>query len=377
MKNVLCIFICFSFFSCTQFKPLKTFKVFSEVDSLSVISTSIYNEQDFFLLPKKVLAADTKLKNKKVIGWTMENIRNTPSEILIISRTLNDFDLTFHVFDSNRNLVETKRIYWGMLANDREENSYLPIKSVFIDAHERLEIIVVIEKSFRQVIKPIFEISSSDNKTEFVFRKTIDSILTAFLIANLVFSVWLFRHNHQLKNVIGYYLLYNLFILLFFFFRYFLSYFNNFNVPVIVNYAVSIFSNLAYFSYYYFGLYFIDTNYKTTKTEKVLLAISLLSFLIPTISFHQITLTIRTIIVFIFLANLYRFVFYHRKNKQSQVFFFISLPLLILGGVNTIYGILFTDFYLKYALEFSKISIIAESVMLFGGLIVRSRTYPD
>jgi hypothetical protein len=46
---------------------------------------------------------------------------------------------------------------------------------------------------------------------------------------------------------------------------------------------------------------------------------------------------------------------------------------LLLGGINGIYGVLYTDANLKFSLEFSKISIIAESVMLFGGVIARNK----
>jgi hypothetical protein len=371
-KNLLFLFIFLSLLF-NSFGQSLRLKVFNKVTSLSLSDVKVIDKNKKELLPEKLFTADSNLTDKTVLGWKIENTLSTPTEALIISRTLSDFDLTFYVFDSSRNLLETKRIYWGMPSDEREENSYLPIKSIFIDAHKRLEVFVVIENSFRQVVKPIFEINSQGIRTEFLLRKIIDAILTAFLITNLIFSVWLFKKNQVLKDVLKFYFLYNLFILLFFFLRYFLSYFNSYHLPIIINYMVNICSYLAYFCYYFFGMTFINTKNKATNTEKILLSVTLLTFLNPSISFNQTTLIIRTIIVFLFLANLYRLVFLYRKHKQTKIFFFISLPLLLLGGFNGIYGILYTDAHLKFNLELSKISIIAESVMLFGGLITRNR----
>lgn len=373
MKNFLFFFFVFLFLLFNSSGQSLRLKVFNKETSLSVSDVKVIDKNKKELLPEKLFTADSNLTEKTVLRWKIENTLSTPIEALIISRTLSDFDLTFYVFDSSRNLLETKRIYWGMPSDEREENSYLPIKSIFIDAHNRLEVFVVIENSFRQVVKPIFEINSQGIRTEFLLRKIIDAILTAFLITNLIFSVWLFKKNQVLKDVLKFYFLYNLFILLFFFLRYFLSYFNSYHLPIIVNYMVNICSYLAYFCYYFFGMTFIDTKNKATNTEKILLSVTLLTFLNPSISFNQTTLIIRTIIVFLFLANLYRLVFLYRKHKQTKIFFFISLPLLLLGGFNGIYGILYTDAHLKFNLELSKISIIAESVMLFGGLITRNR----
>ncbi len=371
-KNLLFLFIFLSLLF-NSFGQSLRLKVFNKVTSLSLSDVKVIDKNKKELLPEKLFTADSNLTEKTVLRWKIENTLSTPIEALIISRTLSDFDLTFYVFDSSRNLLETKRIYWGMPSDEREENSYLPIKSIFIDAHKRLEVFVVIENSFRQVVKPIFEINSQGIRTEFLLRKIIDAILTAFLITNLIFSVWLFKKNQVLKNVLKFYFLYNLFILLFFFLRYFLSYFNSYHLPIIVNYMVNICSYLAYFCYYFFGMTFIDTKNKATNTEKILLSVTLLTFLNPSISFNQTTLIIRTIIVFLFLANLYRLVFLYRKHKQTKIFFFISLPLLLLGGFNGVYGILYTDAHLQFNLELSKISIIAESVMLFGGVITRNR----
>lgn len=374
MQKYLVLLIYFLFFSCKDHQPSKTFKVFNEVDSLKITNIIQYNHQSLSYLPNKVLAIDSNIRNKQVLGWRIESYSSMPTEICILSRGLIDFDVTFYVLDANKNLLETKRIYWGMPANIREENSYLPIKWTFIDSHQRLEILVVIEKSLRQNAKFSFEINTSKVETDFFWMKVIDSILTAFLIVNIGFSGWLFKNDRRIGNILKFYFCYNLFILLFFFFRYFLSYLNDFDLPMVINYSVNIFSHLAYFCYYYFGLYFIDKNYKPTKIEKILIVVSFLTFLYPSISFLQITLTIRIIIVLIFLANLYRNVFLHRTKKQTKIFFLISLPLFLFGGMNAIYGVMSNDFNLKYSLELSKISILVESIMLFGGLISRNRT---
>ncbi len=167
---------------CSGFKKQDDIlKVFNSGDSLAVstFDSSVYKEIN------KIIDKLPNHSNEFVrLNWTIQNLSSTPRKINIISRTLYDHNLYFYVFDNNNVLKESKNIYWGMPNVDREADTYIPVKYVFLDANESVNLAVSVKKAYRSNFKLFFDVSTRDLATEINFRKLIDALFTAILLLN-------------------------------------------------------------------------------------------------------------------------------------------------------------------------------------------------
>jgi hypothetical protein len=353
----------------------KNFKIFNTSDSLKIqVLDSLKLLQNFQNIKQTTSDFDENIW----VYWSINNLSNSPKNVHLISRTLYDFNLFFYVFDSRDSLKESKNIYWGMPNAEREVDSYMPVKSMFLDSKESVKIVVSIKKAFRKSNKLFFEIDTEEINSELNFRKLIDALFSAIVLLNILilsYVIFKFKAENQLWV---YYLGYNFLILLAAFLRYYTGYFSPVVIPAIFNHILEYFLFSAAFFYFCFGLLFIEYDkklfLKRRKESFFLVLICLITLVIPSWAYQPLAIMIRFGLMFILMVKFYQILFRLRHQIFSKLFISISGIFLMMTMLNSIYSnFSFFGFQNTYGIEFNKIAIMIESFLLFGGLIFRQK----
>lgn len=351
----------------------KNLKIFNGSDSLEI---SYRDSLSFKEIYKNIKETTHNSTDKIWIQWSVKNLSNKPTNVQVISRTLYDYNLTYYVFDSINTLKEKKNIYWGMPYDQREVNTYIPIKSIFFDSQETLNIVVSIKKALRSNHKLHFEITTKKTDSEVTIRKFIDAIFSAILLLNII-SLLYFIFKYKTENKLwSYYFFYNILALIAFSLRYFSAYFSPIEIPEIFNLIVEYFMFGAAFCYFCFGLQFIEYDkvhfLKMQQFAFCLISICLISLMPTKLAFHPIIIFIRFTLLIVLLVKFYHILYLSRHKVYSKIFLYISVSFLLMSLFNAIYSnFYFFNFQNIYGLEFIKIIIIIESILLFSGLIFR------
>ena len=126
-----------------------------------------------------------------------------------------------------------------------------------------------------------------------------------------------------------------------------------------------------------FGLGFIqyESTARFRQSQKFMLflfAVCLLTLVNPNVAYYPFFLNLRLIVMLLLFMQFYQIVFVRRKEKRAKLFIILSSPFIMSVLLNTLYSNLNSiGFQFKYSLEVTKVSLVLESLLLIGSLILR------
>jgi hypothetical protein len=317
MKSPFLLFICLLFLNAMSVAATQV-RIKSEIDGLSV--KVLNNEENNFL-------------------FQIKNTTDSAVSFAFVAPYFSEYNVDFVSYTNQHQADTTFHYFWGMPVQLRRLATLFPLEVYHFNAHEVRHIRISAQQILRKNGKPYFEIQSVKSiENASFYRKLFDALMAAFLLINFLFLIkW--RNNSE--TYIKFYILYSIFTLLYFFSRFFILHFNEFVVPLKINFFSEIIGFLAGLSYYFFGInYLVRDNQKRLKNIQLITAILGIIYLIHFLPINEIYkplfLKSRILILLYLFVSLLIINIYYFQKFYAKVFLALFLPYIGIVLLNVL-----------------------------------------